>query len=227
MLIKGTNYEPKTIDDIVFGNDEARLRIEDIIHNIEEIPSNGKSAILLYGAYGTGKTTLAKMLPDNIEYGKTNGELVWPSQFIACQQGFNGPQVLSQIQSLLDLSSLNDSKLHYIIIDEVDNLTKQAQQSLKSALNTTRAVFILTTNNVSELDRGLLDRCVLIEMNAAKPDQYLKIAKSIVSDFDVEIADEELLPTINGANGSFRNLIHNVSRLARRKASSLQHNVIY
>jgi DNA polymerase III delta prime subunit len=150
-----------------------------------------------------------------------------PAEFIGCQQGFNGPQVMTLIETILGISSLNASKINYFILDEVDNLSKLAQQSLKSALNTTRGIFILTTNNVSELDRGLLDRCVLIEMNAAQSDQYLTISKSIVSNFDVEIADEELLPTINGANGSFRNLIHNVSRLARRKASSLQHNVIY
>jgi replication-associated recombination protein RarA len=219
MLIKGTNYEPRTINDIVFGNDEARLRIEDIVHNIEEIPSSGKSAILLYGAYGTGKTTLAKMLPDNIEFGKTKKELVMPAEFIGCQQGFNGPQVMTLIETILGVSSLNASKIHYFILDEVDNLSKLAQQSLKSALNTTRGIFILTTNNVSELDRGLLDRCVLVEMNAAQSDQYLTIAKSIVSDFDVEIADEELLSVIRASNGSFRNLIHNIKRSARRMAS--------
>jgi DNA polymerase III delta prime subunit len=150
-----------------------------------------------------------------------------PAEFISCQQGFNGPQVMALIESILSVSSLNASKIHYFILDEVDNLSKLAQQSLKSALNTTRGIFILTTNNVSELDRGLLDRCVLIEMNAAEPDQYLDLARSIVSNFEVEIPDEELLRTINGANGSFRNLIHNVGRLARRTAKSIEQTEIY
>jgi len=63
MLInKELFHEPKTIDDIIFGSSESRLRIEDIVSNTEAIPSGGKSAILLYGVFGTGKTTLAKML---------------------------------------------------------------------------------------------------------------------------------------------------------------------
>ena len=227
MLMKGNNHAPQTIDDIIFGNAESKLRIQDIVKGTEEIPYCGKSAILLYGAFGTGKTTLAKMLPNHIEFGKTKGELIWPEEFIGCQQGFNGPQVMSLIDSVLSKSSLNASGLHYFIIDEVDNLTKLAQQSLKSALNTTRGVFILTTNNVSQLDRGLLDRSILVEMNAANPSDYLSIAKSIIKEAGVTLSDEDLLPTIQAANGSFRNLFHNVGRLARRKGQQPPPNVIY
>ena len=227
MLTKGNNHEPKTIDDIIFGNNESQLRIEDIVSGAEEIPSCGKSALLLYGVFGTGKTTLAKMLPYSIEYGKTKEELVWPEEFIACQQGYNGPQVMAKIDEILTKTSFNVSGLHYIILDEVDNLTKQAQQSLKSALNTTRGVFILTTNNVSQLDKGLLDRCVLVEMNAANPQAYLNIAKSIAKDVGVSLSNDELLPTIQAANGSFRNLFHNVGRLARRKGQQPPPDVIY
>ena len=218
MLInKELSYEPKTIDDIIFGNTESRLRIEDIVSNAEAIPSSGKSAILLYGAFGTGKTTLAKMLPNSIEYGKTKEELIWSEEFIACQQGFNGPQVIALIDGILNRLSLNISGLHYIILDEVDNLTKLAQQSLKSALNTTRGIFILTTNNVSHLDKGLLDRCVLIEMNAAKPNVYLPFMKKLLRESSDALNDDDLISIASGANGSFRNLIHNVQRLARRK----------
>lgn len=227
LITKELFHEPQTIDDIIFGSDESKLRIAEIISNAEALPSSGKSAILLYGVFGTGKTTLAKMLPNHIEHGKTKEDLVLPEEFIACQQGFNGPQIMTLIESILTTTSLNVSGLHYFIIDEVDNLTKQAQQSLKSALNTTRGVFILTTNNISQLDKGLLDRCVLVEMNAAPANEYLDVARSVVSKMDIDISDADLLPTIQAANGSFRNIIHNIGRLARRKAQLQPPNVIY
>ena len=217
MLIrKDSKYEPKTINDIIWGNTESRLRIEDIVSGAEALPYCGKSAILLYGVFGTGKTTLANLLPNAIEKGRSNEDLAVEADFIACQQGFNGPQVMSLIERVLSKTSFNASGLHYFVLDEVDNLTKLAQQSLKSALNTNRGIFILTTNNISELDKGLKDRCVLVEMNAAAISDYLPLAKNLVSDMGVVMSDDDLLPTISAAKGSLRNLIHNVERLARR-----------
>ena len=227
MLIrKDPKYEPKTINDIIWGNAESRLRIEDIVSGAEALPHCGKSAILLYGVFGTGKTTLANLLPNAIEKGRVNEDLAVEADFIACQQGFNGPQVMSLIERVLSKTSFNASGLHYFVLDEVDNLTKLAQQSLKSALNTNRGIFILTTNNISELDKGLKDRCVLVEMNAAAVSDYLPLAKNLVSDMGVVMSDDDLLPTISAAKGSLRNLIHNVERLARR-SNSKPPNIIF
>jgi len=217
--------EPKSLNEIIFGNPESKLRIYDIVTGAEKLPSSGKSAILLYGTWGTGKTTMATMLPDAIEQGKTGSNLNMPFELIPCQQGFNGPQVMELITKILDKNSLNASNLHYIIIDEVDMLTKLAQESLKTSLNNKRCIFILTTNHLANLDRGLLDRCILIEMNAAKDEQLLPLARATATAMGVDMTDEELLPTIKAANGSFRNISHNIERLIRRK--NIPTNIIF
>lgn len=225
IIQKDSKHEPQTLNDIVFGNQESKLRIYDIVTGAEPLPSSGKSAILLYGVYGTGKTTMAKMLPDAIEKGKSGLGINMPAEFIACQQGFNGPQVMDLISKNLVKNSLNSSGIHYVIIDEVDMLTKQAQASLKSILNTKRCIFILTTNNLSGLDKGLLDRCVLIDMNAASEELLMPYALALAKDICDEISEIDLLLTVRAANGSFRNLSHNIIRLARRRTIST--NVIF
>jgi replication-associated recombination protein RarA len=195
---------------VVFGNDESRFLIEDIVSGILPFPFGGKTGILLYGAHGTGKTTLARILPEAIELGQTGEALSFDADFFGCQKGSTGITFTTAVSKRLNVISLNASGNDYFIFDEVDNLSKAAQADLKTILNSKRAVFILTTNNISQLDKGVKDRCVLVEMNAAVDAEYLPLARRIASEKNVVLNDAQLLAAIAGSNGSFRNVIFKV-----------------
>ncbi len=89
---------------------------------------------------------------------------------------------------------------------------------MKSTLNSQRGTFILTTNNISQLDKGVKDRCVLVEMNADTDAEYLPVERRIAADENVVLNDAQLLAAIAGNNGSFSSVIFSVLRLAKRTA---------
>lgn len=211
-----TKYQPQTINEVVFGNDESRQLIEDIVGGVLPFPFEGKTGILLYGTFGTGKTTLARILPEAIEQGQTTHSMAMEADFFGCQQGHSGTIITDTVKRQNSVTSLNASGRHYFIFDEVDSLSKAAQAGLKTTLNSSRALFILTTNNISQLDKGVKDRCVLVEMNAATDAEYLPLARRIASDENVVLNDTQLLTAIAGNNGSFRSVIFSVLRLALR-----------
>ena len=213
-----TKYQPQTINEVVFGNDESLLLIEDIVSGILPFPFEGKTGILLFGTFGTGKTTLARLLPEAIERGQTGQPLSFDADFFGCQQGHSGTVIADILKKQNKVLSFNASGKHYYIFDEVDSLNKTAQAGLKTTLNSQRGTFILTTNNISQLDKGLKDRCVLVEMNAATDAEYLPLARRIASDENVVLNDTQLLAAIVGNNGSFRSVIFSVLRLAKRAA---------
>ena len=217
-------YRPKTVSEIIYGNSESKTTIQDVASGVYPIPFFTKNGILFYGVWGTGKTTLAKMMPDAIETAKTGEGLVMPETFIACQQGLNGPQVMTMIDKQLNVTSLNGSGYHYFVLDEVDNLTAQAQQSLKSAMNTTRGIFILTTNHISKLDKGFMDRCIPIEMNAASLGDLLLLGNRIAADLEPHLDTREIIRAAQGCNGSIRKLASNIlfEVMRKRKALALQ-----
>lgn len=153
-------YRSSNLDQYI-GNEEVKTRIADCI-TTNDIPH-----FIFAGTAGTGKTTLAKLIVNNIKcdylYLNASDE--------------NGIDVIrDKVKGFASAASFNPIKV--VILDEADFLTQPAQAALRNiieeyALNTR---FILTCNYIERLIEPLQSRC---EIHKLTPPSKGEVAKHV------------------------------------------------
>jgi replication-associated recombination protein RarA len=209
--MKKYNTEPKTTADMVFSNQTSKTMVSSILNGKLPFPFGGKTAICLFGTYGTGKTAYAGIFCNEYESIRAGSHCDANVTFVACDSSSNISQIIKDCERIRTFVSLNYTNIHYFIFDEVDNLTQGAQRKLKSFLNNSGIIAVMTTNYVNRLDKGLKNRCHMISFNAGSDKQYLDRLKFLLDCNNFAIpSDELLLSKIRNAEGSWRDILSQV-----------------
>lgn len=205
----------------------TRSAINMLLSPTYQFPANGKNGLILYGPYGVGKTTCAELLPAAIE-AKFSTEM--PTvRYEACSPSNNGVGLINSVLTQIAYIQMSGT-FHYIILDEVDNLTPAAMQQLKSTMNrryTSQdhdAIFIMTTNHLDKIDQGVIGRSRLISFEPMSATVWIPLARQALLANGVvnvnNITDKFIQARIIAKGNNPRSILDNCQEMAHL----LRHN---
>jgi len=180
-------YRPSNIDGYVFSDATTRTQIEDWIKE-ESIPH-----LLLFGPAGTGKTTLAKILVNQLNIDDYDFLQVNASRD-------NGVDFLkTKIEGFV--STLPFGHLKIVLLDEADYLSPNAQGLLRGLMETyqAQARFILTCNIVHKIISPLKSRCYELHINKTDFTEFTARAATVLVseniEFELDVLDSYVRAT--------------------------------
>ena len=152
-------YRPSNLNDIVL--DPLNKSIIERIIETNHFPN-----ILLYGPPGTGKTTtIINMVNKFQEKNKQKNKGLMIHLNASDERGIDIIRI--QIHQFVNSTSLFHNGIKFVILDEVDYMTKNAQQALKYLLQgfNTNVRFCLICNYISRIDESLQTEFMRIRFN--------------------------------------------------------------
>lgn len=168
-------YRPKTVGEYVFRDDSHRKQIQTWI-NDGSIPH-----LLLSGSPGIGKTTLAKVLLN--ELGIPDYDVL---EINASRSTGIDYVVREQITNFCSMIPFGPFKV--VLLDEADRLSPAAQDALKGVMEeyANHSRFILTCNTPSRIVPALHSRCQQMHFASIDQTEFTARAATILVEEGVE-----------------------------------------
>jgi len=189
-------YRPKDLSTYV-GNEHLREKVGVYLES-GDVPH-----LLLYGRAGTGKTTLAKIIVNNIDCDY---------MYINASDENKVDDVRNKIKTFASSVGFRDLKV--VILDECDYLTPNAQAALRNLMETfsKHCRFILTCNYVERIIDPIQSRCQPYKI---VPPSRKEVAQQMVSILNQEGATYELNDVallVNAGYPDIRRVINSAQR---------------
>ena len=160
-------YRSKTLDEYV-GNEHIKTTIK------KYLEQNDIQNFLFYGGAGCGKTTLAKLIVNNLDcdYLYINS---------SDERGID--TIRDKVSGFASTASFKPLKV--VILDEADFITIQGQAALRNVIETYSRTtrFILTCNYIERIIDPIQSRCQVLKI---EPPSKKDIAKHLAKILDTE-----------------------------------------
>jgi replication factor C subunit 3/5 len=176
-------YRPTKFDDIVLDNLNRQ-----IFQKVLE--KNYFPNLIFYGPPGTGKTTTIINLIQSYQQKHNEVSKVTILHLNASDE--RGIDIIrNQIYQFVKTKNLFETGIKFVILDEVDYMTKNAQQALKYLLQSSsqNVRFCLICNYISKIDESLKNEFISIRFNQLPKKEIEGFLKNIASNEGIILSD--------------------------------------
>ena len=189
-------YRPTNLDTYI-GNEHLKSKVSVYLES-GDLPH-----LLLYGKAGTGKTTLAKLLVNNIECDYI---------YINASDENNVDTVRTKVKSFASTIGFKDLKV--IILDECDYITPNAQAALRNLMETfsKHCRFILTCNYVERIIDPIQSRCQSFQIIPPSRNDVAKHLHKILVQENVMDTPEDIKILVESGYPDIRRVINSAQR---------------
>ena len=179
-------YRPTHFDDIVLDPTNRQ-----IFQNI--LSQNYFPNLMFYGPPGTGKTTtIINLISEyQVKYNQVNkGAVIHLNA--SDERGID--VIRNQIFQFVKSKNFFESGLKFVILDEVDYMTKNAQQALKYLLQSFsyNVRFCLICNYISKIDESLKNEFICIRFNQLPKNDIYTFIKQITENENLILSDTNI-----------------------------------
>ena len=189
-------YRPNTLDTYI-GNEHLKSKVSVYLES-GDLPH-----LLLYGKAGTGKTTLAKLLVNNIECDY---------MYINASDENSVDTVRNKVRGFASTMGFKDYKI--IILDECDYITPNAQAALRNLMETfsKHCRFILTCNFVERIIDPIQSRCQSFQVIPPSKKEVAIHIHNILNEEGVASKMDDVAGLVNAGYPDIRRVINSCQR---------------
>jgi DNA polymerase III delta prime subunit len=211
-------YRPTKFDDIVL--DETNREIFNNILSSGYFPN-----LMFYGPPGTGKTTTIINLINeyNVTYNPdSKGSVIHLNA--SDERGID--IIRNQIFQFVKTNSFFSNGIKFVILDEVDYMTKNAQHALKYLLQTStfNVRYCLICNYISKVDESLKNEFICIRFNQLPTNSIHQFIQEIVNNEELEITMETIEQIQKMHNSDIRSMINFIQ--LHQNGNGIESNII-
>jgi replication factor C subunit 3/5 len=179
-------YRPCQFEDIVLDPLNRQ-----ILKNV--IDSSYFPNLLFYGPPGTGKTTtiINLITAYQAKLNNKNKDLIIHLN-ASDERGID--IIRNQISFFVNSKPLFNTGMKFVILDEVDYMTKNAQQALRYLLQsyTNNVRFCLICNYISKIDEGLQNEFIRLRFNQLPKNEIVQFLTNISTSENLNISQKSL-----------------------------------